>query len=76
MKRLIVCVAAMLLAGTTFAQIKWEEGTLNQALKKPRKAVKNLYFWTAMQLGAALANIWQNLYSLQKRPVTTSTKSL
>ncbi len=44
MKRLIVCVAAMLLAGTTFAQVKWEEGTLNQALKKAKESGKELVF--------------------------------
>ena len=44
MKRLIVCVAAMLLASATFAQVKWEEGTLNQALKKARESGKELVF--------------------------------
>ena len=44
MKRLIVCVAAMLLASATFAQVKWEEGTLNQALKKAKESGKELVF--------------------------------
>ena len=44
MKRLIVCVAAMLLASATFAQVKWEEGTLNQALKKAKGSGKELVF--------------------------------
>ena len=44
MKRLIVCVAAMLLASATFAQVKWEEGSLNQALKKAKESGKELVF--------------------------------
>ena len=44
MKRLIVCMAAMLLASATFAQVKWEEGTLNQALKKAKESGKELVF--------------------------------
>lgn len=44
MKRLIVCVAAMLLASATFAQVKWEEGTLNLALKKAKESGKELVF--------------------------------
>lgn len=44
MKRLIVCVAAMMLASATFAQVKWEEGTLNQALKKAKESGKELVF--------------------------------
>lgn len=44
MKRLIICVAAMLLASATFAQVKWEEGTLNQALKKAKESGKELVF--------------------------------
>ena len=44
MKRLIVCVAAMMLASATFAQVKWEDGTLNQALKKAKESGKELVF--------------------------------
>ena len=44
MKRLIICVAAMMLASATFAQVKWEEGTLNQALKKAKESGKELVF--------------------------------
>jgi len=45
MKRCLFLAAALLIAASTFAQgIKWEDGTLMQALKKAKESGKELVF--------------------------------
>ena len=45
MKRFLFLAAALLIAASTFAQgIKWEDGTLMQALKKAKESGKELVF--------------------------------
>ena len=44
MKRLLIVIAAILLATSSFAQIKWEEGTLTNALQKDKESGDKLVF--------------------------------
>lgn len=44
MKKLMILMAALLFASASFAQVKWEEGTLAQALKKAKESGKELVF--------------------------------
>ena len=44
MKQLMIIMAALLLATTSFAQVKWEEGTLAQALTKAKESGEKLVF--------------------------------
>ena len=44
MKKLMILMAAMLFASASFAQVKWEEGTLDQAIKKAKERGKELVF--------------------------------